>query len=41
MGDDLLAIGISHALQYLSKIARQITTVDLLGNIFSTFCIGK
>jgi tRNA modification GTPase len=29
------------ALYYLGEITGQITTDDLLGNIFSKFCIGK
>lgn len=38
---DLLAIDIRRALHYLGEITGQITTDDLLGNIFSKFCIGK
>jgi tRNA modification GTPase len=38
---DLLAIDIRHALHYLGEITGEITTEDLLGNIFSKFCIGK
>ena len=38
---DLLAIDIRQALHYLGEITGQVTTEDLLGNIFANFCIGK
>ncbi len=38
---DFLAQDIRHALHYLGEITGEITTEDLLGNIFSKFCIGK
>ena len=38
---DLLAMDIRQALHYLGEITGEITTDDLLGNIFSKFCIGK
>ncbi len=38
---DLLAIDIRQSLHYLGEITGEITTDDLLGNIFSKFCIGK
>lgn len=38
---DLIAIDIRAALQNLGSITGTITTDDLLGNIFSKFCIGK
>ncbi|NQU34084.1 MAG: tRNA uridine-5-carboxymethylaminomethyl(34) synthesis GTPase MnmE [Bacteroidetes bacterium] len=38
---DLIAIDIRHALHELGTITGQITTDDLLGNIFGKFCIGK
>lgn len=38
---DLLAIDIRAALHSLGEITGEITTDDLLGNIFSKFCIGK
>lgn len=38
---DLLAIDIRKALHHLGEITGEITTDDLLGNIFSKFCIGK
>jgi tRNA modification GTPase len=34
-------MGIPQALHYLGEITGEITTDDLLGNIFSKFCIGK
>lgn len=38
---DFLAQDIRHALYALGEITGEITTDDLLGNIFSKFCIGK
>ena len=38
---DFLAMDIRQALHYLGEITGQITTEDLLDNIFSKFCIGK
>ncbi len=38
---DFLAMDIRQALHYLGEITGQVTTDDLLANIFSKFCIGK
>lgn len=38
---DLLAIDIRAALHHLGEITGEVTTDDLLENIFSKFCIGK
>ncbi|MFP5080131.1 tRNA uridine-5-carboxymethylaminomethyl(34) synthesis GTPase MnmE [Pedobacter sp. JCM 36344] len=38
---DFLAMDIKQALYYLGEITGQVTTDDLLDNIFSKFCIGK
>lgn len=38
---DLLALDIRQALLHLGEITGEITTDDLLDNIFSKFCIGK
>lgn len=38
---ELLALDIRKAIFHLGEITGQITTDDLLGNIFSKFCIGK
>ncbi|MCL4155440.1 UNVERIFIED_CONTAM: hypothetical protein GTU68_046638, partial [Idotea baltica] len=38
---DLLAIDIRKALHYLGEVTGEVTTDDLLGTIFSRFCIGK
>jgi len=39
--NDLLAMDIRQALHHLGEITGEITTDDLLSNIFSKFCIGK
>jgi tRNA modification GTPase len=41
VSSDLLAIDIRQALYHLGEITGEITTEDLLGNIFANFCIGK
>ena len=41
LSGDLLAIDIRQSLHHLGEITGEITTDDLLGNIFSNFCIGK
>lgn len=38
---DFLAVDIRASLHHLGEITGEITTDDLLGNIFSKFCIGK
>lgn len=38
---DFIAMDIRQSLHYLGEITGEITTDDLLGNIFSKFCIGK
>lgn len=38
---DLIAIDIRQAIHYLGEITGEITTDELLGNIFRNFCIGK
>lgn len=38
---DFLAMDVRNALHHLGLITGQITSEDLLGNIFSKFCIGK
>jgi len=38
---DLLAIDIREALHHLGEITGEVTNDELLGNIFSNFCIGK
>ncbi|PRY90848.1 tRNA uridine-5-carboxymethylaminomethyl(34) synthesis GTPase MnmE [Mongoliibacter ruber] len=39
--NDFMAMDIRRALHYLGEITGEITTDDLLANIFSKFCIGK
>ena len=41
LASDLMAIDIRQALFHLGEITGNVTTDDLLGNIFSNFCIGK
>ncbi|NNC82655.1 MAG: tRNA uridine-5-carboxymethylaminomethyl(34) synthesis GTPase MnmE [Flavobacteriales bacterium] len=41
ISSDLLAIDIRKALHYLGEVTGEVTTDDLLGTIFSKFCIGK
>lgn len=41
LSSDLMAIDIRKALFHLGEITGSVTTDDLLGNIFSNFCIGK
>ena len=41
LSGDLMAQDIRQALYHLGEITGEITTDDLLGNIFSKFCIGK
>jgi tRNA modification GTPase len=41
MSGDLVAVDIRRSLFHLGEITGEITTDDLLGNIFSKFCIGK
>ena len=39
--DDIIAIDMRQAIHYLGEITGQITTDEILGNIFKNFCIGK
>ncbi len=41
LSSDLLAIDIRQAIHYIGEITGDITTDDILGHIFSKFCIGK
>lgn len=41
LSGDLLAIDIRQALFYIGSITGEVSTDDLLGTIFSKFCIGK
>lgn len=41
MPGDILALDIRYALNALGEITGEVTSDDLLGNIFSKFCIGK
>ena len=39
--EEIVLVGLHSALQYLGEITGETTTDDILGEIFSTFCIGK
>jgi tRNA modification GTPase len=39
--EDLIAIDIRQAIHYLGEITGEITSNEILGNIFRNFCIGK
>lgn len=39
--EDFIAIDIRQAIHYLGEITGEITTEEILGNIFKNFCIGK
>jgi len=39
--DDFIAIDIRQAIHYLGEITGEITSDEILGNIFKNFCIGK
>ncbi len=39
--EDLIAIDIRHAIHYLGEITGEITSDEILDNIFRNFCIGK
>ena len=41
LSGDLMAIDIRQALFHFGEITGEITSDDLLGNIFANFCIGK
>ncbi len=41
LSEDLIAIDIRQAIHYLGEITGQITSDEILGNIFKNFCIGK
>lgn len=41
ISSDLFATDIRSALHYLGLISGEVTTEDLLGNIFANFCVGK
>jgi tRNA modification GTPase len=39
--EEIVLIGLHNALKFLGEITGETTTEDMLGQIFSTFCIGK
>jgi tRNA modification GTPase len=39
--EELVLVGLHNALKFLGEITGETTTEDILGQIFSTFCIGK
>jgi tRNA modification GTPase len=40
-GEEIVLVGLHNALGFLGQITGETTTDDILGEIFSTFCIGK
>jgi tRNA modification GTPase len=41
LSSDLFAMDVRQVLHYLGEITGEITTDEILGNIFANFCIGK
>jgi tRNA modification GTPase len=39
--EELVLVGLHNALRYLGEITGETTSEEILGRIFSTFCIGK
>jgi tRNA modification GTPase len=39
--EELILVGLHHALRFLGEITGETTSDEILGRIFSTFCIGK
>jgi len=39
--DEIVAIELQEALNHIAELTGEITTEDILGRIFSMFCIGK
>jgi tRNA modification GTPase len=39
--EELVLVGLHNALKLLGEITGETTADDILGQIFSTFCIGK
>jgi len=40
-GEEIVLVGLHNALRFLGEITGETTSDDILGEIFSTFCIGK
>ncbi len=41
LSGDLLSIDLRQALYHLGEITGEVTSDEILGNIFANFCIGK
>ena len=41
LSGDLISVHINEAIHFLGEISGEITNDEMLGNIFSKFCIGK
>jgi len=39
--EEIVLIGLHNALRFIGELTGETTTEDMLGQIFSTFCIGK
>jgi tRNA modification GTPase len=41
VSEELVLVGLHNALRFLDELTGRTTSDDILGQIFSTFCIGK
>ncbi|MFQ5631003.1 MAG: tRNA uridine-5-carboxymethylaminomethyl(34) synthesis GTPase MnmE [bacterium] len=41
LSQEFISVELRHAMQYLGELIGEVSTEDILGNIFSKFCIGK
>jgi tRNA modification GTPase len=41
VSEELILVGLHNALRFLGEITGETTSDEILGRIFSTFCIGK
>jgi tRNA modification GTPase len=39
--EEIILVGLHNALRFLGEITGETTTEEILGQIFTTFCIGK
>jgi tRNA modification GTPase len=41
MSEEIILVGLHNALKFLGEITGETTTEEILGQIFTTFCVGK